>query len=284
MILVQVFMSGLSLSGYYALLAVGFALIFATLRIFHIAHAAVFAMAGYLVFLMHRVWEQPLVPAMLVAVVLAAIVGLLIDRFVYQPVLSRGGGLFSVFISSLGVTLVFESIFLVSSRGNLSVARQGNLEVVNLGLMSFRIFDVIVIGLVLILYGLLYLWLMRTRTGLEIRALTDNSGLARVVGVDIARTRVVVFVVASALAGLAGAFTAYDTGMVPDTGSKLLFITMVAVIFGGTRNVLLGSLTGSLILGLITAFAGYYRPEWVTVTVFVMLIMLLVLRPRGLFG
>jgi branched-chain amino acid transport system permease protein len=284
MILVQVFMSGLSLSGYYALLAVGFALIFATLRIFHIAHAAVFAMAGYLVFLVHRVWGQPLLLAVILAVGLAAITGLLVDRVVYQPVLKKGGGLFSVFIASLGVTLVFESLFLVASRGNLSVARQGNLEVVNLGILSFRIFDVVVIGLVLALYGLLYFWLMRTRTGLEVRALTDNSGLARVVGVDIGRTRVMVFLVASALAGLAGAFTAYDTGMVPDTGSKLLFITMVAVIFGGTRNVLLGSLTGSLILGLITAFAGFYFQEWVTVTVFALLIALLVLRPRGLFG
>jgi branched-subunit amino acid ABC-type transport system permease component len=59
---------------------------------------------------------------------------------------------------------------------------------------------------------------------------------------------------------------------------------MVAVIFGGTRNVLLGSLTGSLVLGLITAFAGFYFQEWVTVTVFALLIGLLVLRPRGLFG
>jgi branched-chain amino acid transport system permease protein len=284
MILVQVFMSGLSLSGYYALLAVGFALIFATLRIFHIAHAAVFAMAGYLVFLVHRVWGQPLLLAVILAIAASAAAGLLVDRVVYQPVLKKGGGLFSVFIASLGVTLVFESLFLVTSRGNLSVARQGNLEVVNLGILSFRIFDVVVISLVLALYGLLYVWLMRTRTGLEIRALTDNSGLARVVGVDIGRTRVMVFLVASALAGLAGAFTAYDTGMVPDTGSKLLFITMVAVIFGGTRNVLLGSLTGSLVLGLITAFAGFYVQEWVTVTVFALLIALLVLRPRGLFG
>ena len=284
MILVQVFMSGLSLSGYYALLAVGFALIFATLRIFHIAHAAVFALAGYLVFLVHRVWGQPLLLAVIMAIAVAAVAGLLVDRVVYQPVLKKGGGLFSVFIASLGVTLVFESLFLVTSRGNLSVARQGNLEVVNLGILSFRIFDVVVISLVLALYGLLYVWLMRTRTGLEIRALTDNSGLARVVGVDIGRTRVMVFLVASALAGLAGAFTAYDTGMVPDTGSKLLFITMVAVIFGGTRNVLLGSLTGSLVLGLITAFAGFYVQEWVTVTVFALLIALLVLRPRGLFG
>jgi branched-chain amino acid transport system permease protein len=284
MILVQVFMSGLSLSGYYALLAVGFALIFATLRIFHIAHAAVFAMAGYLVFLVHRVWGQPLLLAVTLAVIVAAVAGLLVDRVVYQPVLKKGGGLFSVFIASLGVTLVFESLFLVASRGNLSVARQGNLDVVDLGIFSFRIFDVVVIALVLVLYGLLYFWLMRTRTGLEIRALTDNSGLARVVGVDVGRTRVMVFLVASALAGLAGSFTAYDTGMVPDTGSKLLFITMVAVIFGGTRNVLLGSLTGSLVLGLITAFAGFYFQEWVTVTVFALLIALLVLRPRGLFG
>src|SRR5262245_18249281 len=103
MILVQVLMSGLRLSGYCALLAVGFALIFATLRIFHIAHAAVFAMAGYLVFLIHRVWGQPLLLAVIVAVTLAALAGLLVDRVVYQPVLKKGGGLFSVFIASLGV-------------------------------------------------------------------------------------------------------------------------------------------------------------------------------------
>jgi branched-chain amino acid transport system permease protein len=79
-------------------------------------------------------------------------------------------------------------------------------------------------------------------------------------------------------------FTAYDRGVLPDTGISLLFVTFVAVLLGGTRNVLLGSLVGSLVLGLVTAYAGFFAPQWVTISVFAILILLLIARPRGLFG
>jgi branched-chain amino acid transport system permease protein len=282
--LAQVFISGLSLSGYYALLAVGFALIFATLRIFHIAHAAVFVTAGYVVYFLHRLNGVDLLLSGFVAVATAGVVGLLVDRVVYRPILRRGGGLFSVFIASLGVTLIFESILLVVTKAILAVARTGNLDTVTVAGIAIRYLDMAIVAVVLALYATLYVWLMRTRTGLEIRALTVNPALANVVGVEIDRTRTIVFGVASLLAGLAGVFTAYDRGMLPDTGFSLLFITMVAVILGGTRNVLLGSLVGSLVLGLVTAYAGYLAPSWVTISVFAILILLLIARPKGLFG
>src|SRR5919198_2774935 len=99
--LTQVLIGGLSLSGYYALLAVGFALIFATLRIFHIAHAAVFVTAGYVLYFLHRVNQLDLFASAMAAIACAGILGLLVDLAVYQPILKRGGGLFSVFIASL---------------------------------------------------------------------------------------------------------------------------------------------------------------------------------------
>src|SRR5918912_1245749 len=127
--LTQVLISGLSLSGYYALLAVGFALIFATLRIFHIAHAAVFVSAGYALYFLHRVYNLDLWLSGILAVALAGVLGLLVDRVIYQPILKRGGGTFSVFIASLGVALIFESVFLVTTKAILAVARVENLGI-----------------------------------------------------------------------------------------------------------------------------------------------------------
>jgi branched-chain amino acid transport system permease protein len=282
--LTQVLIGGLSLSGYYALLAVGFALIFSTLRIFHIAHAAVFVSAGYTLYFLHRVLGIDLFVSAALAIVGAGALGWLIDRLVYQPILSRGGGLFSVFIASLGVALIFESVLLLLTKAILAVARTETLAVLSLGGLAIRVLDLTIVGVILALYAGLYAWLMYTRTGLEIRALTVNPTLASVVGVEVARTRTIVFLVASVLAGLAGVFTAYDRGVLPDTGISLLFVTFVAVLLGGTRNVLLGSLVGSLVLGLVTAYAGFFAPQWVTVSVFAILIVLLIARPRGLFG
>jgi branched-subunit amino acid ABC-type transport system permease component len=282
--LTQVLIGGLSLSGYYALLAVGFALIFSTLRIFHIAHAAVFVSAGYSLYFLHRVLQMDLLISAAIAIIGAGALGWLIDRIVYQPILKRGGGLFSVFIASLGVALIFESVYLLLTKAILAVARTETLAVLNVGGLAIRVLDVTIVGVSLALYAGLYAWLMYTRSGLEVRALTVNPGLASVVGVEIDRTRTLLFLVASVLAGLAGVFTAYDRGVLPDTGISLLFVTFVAVLLGGTRNVLLGSLVGSLVLGLLTAYAGFFAPQWVTVSVFAILILLLIARPKGLFG
>lgn len=284
MALLQVLISGLSLSGYYAVLALGFGMIFATMRIFHIAHAAVFGLAGYMFFLFHRVYGIDLWLSGAVSLVIAAVAGLAVDLGIYRPLQRRGGGTFSMFIASLGLVLVFESIALMLTKGTLSVARAGALAPVTIGPVSFRWFDVEVVVPVAILYAGLYLGVMRTRIGLEIRALADNAGLAGVVGINTDRTRTAIFLGASALAGLAGIFTAYDSGMVPTSGLDLLFITMVAVIVGGSRYLFMGALGGSLIMGVVTAFAGFLFPAWVTVIVFGMLILLLIVRPNGLFA
>jgi len=127
-------------------------------------------------------------------------------------------------------------------------------------------------------------WLHRTNIGLEVRGLTDNPQLAAIVGVDVGRTRNAIFLVASALAGLAGVLVTYDTGLEPSIGFKMLFIGVVAVILGGTRRILLGTIVGASCLGLLTAFAGFFFPEWITSTIFAIMIVLIILRPQGILG
>ena len=277
-------MIGLGLAGYYALVAIGFALIFATVKVFHIAHGTVFLAGGYVFFIFHRLLDFPIVWSGVAGVLAASALGLAIDKAIYLPVLRRGGGLFSVFIASLGIALVFDSLFLVWTKGIASVARVGNLQILEAGGIVVRLIDLLSIVAVVVVCGALYLWLHRTGTGLRVRALRDNEPLAAVVGVDIGRTRNAIFLVASALAGIAGVFTAYDTGITPETGLRVLFIGVVAVTLGGIRNLLLGTIVGSLSLGILTAYAGFLFPTWVTLSIFLMMILLLLFRPQGIFG
>ena len=280
----QVLAIGLGLAGYYALVAVGFALIFATLRIFHIAHGTVFITAGYVFFLLHRVQGIGVFPSGALAVAVAALLGLAIDKAVYLPVLRRGGGMFSVFIASLGVSLIFEAGFLAYTKGVVSVARTDMLDILTAGPVAVRSLDLAVLAVVAVVYALLYLWLHRTKVGLEVRGLTDNGSLAAVVGVNVDRTRTHIFLLASALAGVAGVLTAYDMGIGPETGRRTFFVAVVAVILGGLRNLLLGTIIGSVALGILTAYAGFFFPEWVTFSVFITMILLILIRPQGLFG
>ena len=282
--LLQVLSIGLGLAGYYALVAVGFALIFATLRIFHVAHGTVFIIAGYTFFGLHRLLGFDVFLSATAGIASAALAGLAIDKIVYGPVLRRGGGMFGVFIASLGAALIVEAGFLAWTKGVVSVARTGMLDIFVVGDVVLRALDFGIFALVAAAFGALYLWLHRTDTGLEVRGLTDNADLATVVGVDVRRTRNSIFLVASALAGLAGVLTAYDTGLVPSSGFKTLFIGVVAVILGGVRNILLGTIVGAACLGLLTAFAGFFFPEWITFTIFLIMIVLIIVRPQGILG
>src|SRR3954466_6820580 len=108
----QVFSTGLGLAGYYALVAAGFALIFATLRIFHVAHGTVFIIGGYTFFGLHRLLGVDVFASAIAGIACAGIAGLVIDKIIYGPVLRRGGGMFGVFIASLGAALIVEAGFL----------------------------------------------------------------------------------------------------------------------------------------------------------------------------
>jgi branched-chain amino acid transport system permease protein len=282
--LIQVFSTGLGLAGYYALVAVGFALIFATLRIFHIAHGTVFIVGGYVFFALHRLLGLNVFASAAAGVACAGLAGLAIDKIVYAPVLRRGGGMFSVFIASLGATLIVEAGFLAWTKGVVAVARTDMMDIVIIEDIAVRIFDIGILALVAATFAALYFWLHRTNTGLEVRALTDNADLAAIVGVDVRHTRNAIFLVASLLAGLAGVLTTYDTGIEPSTGFQILFIGVVAFILGGVRHILLGTLVGAACLGLLTAFAGFFFPEWIVSATFFIMIVLIIFRPQGILG
>jgi len=209
--------------------------------------------------------------------------GLLVDKTIYVPISRRSGGMFTAFIASMGVALVFEAIYLIWFYGVPSVARIQTLTSFTLGSMKLRWID-ITFGIIgSFVYLCLYIWLFRTNNGLTIRGLADNATLGSIY-FDAAQIRKRVFFVGSGLAGLGGIITAYDSGVTPVQGMDALFVSIVALIVGGMGNVVLGTLVGGMVLGVVKVFSSYFFPKWFHFFVFSTLVLSVIIRPEGLVG
>ena len=282
-VFLQLFTNGLSLGILYGIIALGFGLIVTTTGVFHIAHSATFLMGGSIFFILFRSLSIPLAVSIAITLVGAALLGLTIDKTIYLPITRRGGGMFTVFIASLGVSLIFEALVLLLFHGIPIVARIDNLTSFSLGSINIRWLDVIISVIGFIVYLCIYLWLFRTKMGLAIRGLADNPTLSSFF-VDAAQFRSVVFMVGSAWAGLGGIIAAYDSGITPTQGFDALFISIVALIVGGMRNVVLGTLIGGMTLGLVKVCSGYFVPQWFYFFVFLTLVLSIIIWPEGLVG
>lgn len=281
MFVLQLLINGFSLGITYGIIAVGFALIVTTTGVFHIAHSATFLMGGYLFFIAIKQIGAPLWVSGMIALIAASAFGLAVNRVIYIPISSRGGGMFTVFIASMGIGLAVEAIYLILFHGVPSVARVQTLTLFSLGPTNIRLLDVVCTLIGLLIYLCLYLWLYRTKIGLAIRGLADNVTLASIF-VEAGQIRNAVFAVGSALAGFGGVITAYDSGITPNQGFDALFVGIVALIVGGMGNVVLGTLVGGLILGIVKVFSAYFFPKWFHFFVFSTLVLSVILRPKGL--
>lgn len=283
MFFIQILVTGFSLGITYGIIAIGFGLIVTTTRIFHIAHSATFLTGGYLLFILVRMLNIPLVLSVVIALVGSAILGLAVDKAIYVPIRRRGGGVFTAFIASMGVALVFEAIYLICFYGIPSVARAHTLTSFTLGTIRLRWIDVTFAAIGSFVYFCLYIWLYRTKKGLRVRGLADNASLGSIY-FDAAQIRNWVFIAGSVLAGLGGMITAYDSGITPIQGMDALFVSIVALIVGGMGNVVLGTLVGGMVLGVVKVFSSYFFPKWFHLFVFSTLVLSVVIRPEGLVG
>ncbi len=281
MFFLQLLINGLSLGITYGIFAVGFGLIITTTGIFHIAHGAIFLTGGYLFFISIKFFGASLLGGIVISIFGAIALGLAVDRLVYRTVSRYGGGMFTIMIVSMGIALLFEAIYMLSFRGLPSVARVEILTFFSLGPATIRWLDVI-IGIVgSLIYFCLYIWIYRTNMGLAIRGLTGNAILASIF-IDTNRIRYALFAVGSALAGFGGAITAYDSGITPVQGFDALFIGIVALVVGGMGNLVLGTLVGGIILGIVKVLSAYFFPRWFYVIVFSVLVFSIIIRPEGL--
>lgn len=280
----QLVINGIVAGALYALVALGFALIFGCTRHFHIAHAAVMATAAYLTFALSERTELPLAVAAVIGLAAATLLGVVVLRLIYLPLERRGGQGFVLFLVSLGVLILVENGFtLWLGAGTLRVDLGGALKrPVDLGSVSLTTMQLILVAVAAAAFAGLRLLLRRTGLGTDIRALAANAELVRILGRSPERITTAVYALASVIAGLVGVYQVADTGIAPGVSTNLIIFAFVAVILGGIGSVG-GAFAAAMLLGLLQNVSQLVIPsEWSISVVFLCFLVLITLLPSGL--
>ena len=265
------------------MLALSFWVIFAVTRTFHLAHVAVLNSAAYTVFAVMVLLEWPLVAAIPMAAVTAVLLGVLTERFVYQPIRRHGAEGLVLFVSSVAVLLVAQAVLaLLFGEASRGVTRTVPAAVLRTESMAIGLFDVLNVTLALILGGVIALVMRRSRWGQSMRAVQENSELARFFGFDVPRIFRWSFAIGSLLVVAPATLLALRNGVNPNLGFTPVLIAIIAVIAGGTDSQL-GAMLAGFLLGLLQNIPLLWlQAEWQTVVTFSALFVILLIRPSGL--
>ena len=295
----QLTVDALTLGSVYALIALGYTLVYGVLKLLNFAHGDVFMVGTFIGFGVLQLLggtSNPMVPiwALLLLVTLAgmagcAVLGVVIERFAYRPL--RNAPRIAPLISALGV-----SFFLANSMQLLFGATPRNYDTFSLsnGALYLRGFDIgnvrvpllriITISVAFVLMGVLWFLVNRTRMGKAMRATSFDPEAATMMGVDIDRVIVFTFVLGSALAGAAGVMFALRVPTQVSIGFVAGLKGFTAAVIGGIGSIP-GAMAGGLLLGFTESYAqGYLSTKWSDLIVFSLLIGFMIFRPQGLLG
>ncbi len=284
MLAFELIMQGLVQGSIYALIAVGLTLVYGLLRILHVAHAGRFTLGGYFGVLITNATGS-LGLAIVVAMVTVGVLGMLIYRFCYEPILARPP--YVALIASIGLFIALEEVFrLVFGPYGISYAAPPLTASVALASMNLKQAEIMVMAGVIVLVGGLALLAQRTRIGIAWRATVTDPAMAQSFGVDVIKVRYLNFFIGSALAAAAGVMVALLNNLVePTMGSVPSYKALAIIVLGGLGDVR-GTLIAALALGVVESFGTIYLGAILDrdAIAFVFLILVLMIRPQGLFG
>ncbi|MDY0091928.1 MAG: branched-chain amino acid ABC transporter permease [Candidatus Vecturithrix sp.] len=286
--LAQQVINGLILGSMYALVAIGFSLIYGIIRLINFAHGDVVMIGAFVTLGLMQFARVPFVLIALTVLVAGGTVGLLIERGAFRPM--RGAPQVTGFISSLAVSIMIQNVgilFLTAQPRNFSFPDYLQ-KVVNISSVSFRMVDAVIMSAALVLMIGLLVLVNHTRLGIAMRATAENLDVARLMGININRTILAAFVIGSGLAGIAGLMWGGKFGQIdPLLGYVPGLKSFVAAVIGGVGSIP-GAMVGGFLLGLAEVlFVGLLPPIYSAYRdafVFSTLIIILLILPNGLFG
>lgn len=280
----QTGLNGLTVGSIYALGAVGLTLVYGILKLVNFAHGDFLTFGAYMAFVVNVSWGVPLIVAIVVAMALTALLGLLFERTMWGPMRARRAGLLQLLLMSIGLAFLIRygiQFFAGSGIRTLDVNTTATVEFVGLTLGRTELIVIVVGVAVLVAVGLL---LRLTLVGKRMRALADDLDLAEVAGIDTRRVVLITWLFAGALAGLAGVLAGAITNVRPELGFGLLLPIFAAVIVGGIGDAY-GALIGGIVLGLVIEWSTLVVDfRWKVAVGFGVLILVLLVRPQGIFG
>lgn len=284
MLYFELFVQGLIQGSTYAIIAVGLTLIYGLLRVLHVAHAGLFTLGAYLgVTLANQ--TGTLWSGIIAAPVVCGIIGMIIYRLVYEPILHKPP--YVALIASIGLYIGMEEIFrLVFGPFGLTYRALPWQNLVEVFGIHFKICQIITVIINIVLLGLLAWIAQYTRLGTGWRATVDDPEISACFGIDPKKVRYLVFFTGSALASVAGILVSVMRNLVePTMGAVPSYKSLAIIVLGGLGNVL-GTLIASLVLGVIESFGTIYIGDLMDrdAIAFAFLIAVLMIRPTGLFS
>lgn len=279
----QIVVNGLVIGGVYALVAIGYALVYGVLRLINFAHGGVFTVGAFSGLVLIGWLNLPLAIAMPAVALAGALLGLAIERVAYRPV--RGAPLLIQLITAIGVAMIIENAVAAAFGSDArNLPPDVTSSTVYGGAMGVSVTGVQLLIVVMSGALLLFIWwlVMRTPVGRAMRAVADDPEGAVTVGINSNRVISVAFVLGSAMGALAGMVVSMDVGCDPYMGTVVGFKAFTACVLGGIGR-LSGAVIGGIAIGVFeNLVAGFVSTEYKTAIVMAVLVMLLLFRPSGM--
>ncbi len=274
--------TGLALGAVYALLATGLSLIFGMLTVVNFAHGAFFMVGAffgvYFLGATGNFWFS-----LLLTPLVCGTVGLLVERFLVRPLYGRGIDYPLLLTFGLSYVLIDAMRFMFGIEGLPSSTPAALRGATDLGFGHFPTYRLFLIAATALLIGALWLFIEKTRYGLIIRAGARDPEIVRVLGIDVATVWLMVFAIGTAIAGLAGALAAPTRAVNPEMGITVLAESFVVTVVGGMGS-LPGAVVAGLLVGVVFSMTSLFAPELAELSIFVLMAVVLLVRPLGLFG
>jgi branched-chain amino acid transport system permease protein len=293
-VIIDQIINGLTIGGIYALIALGYTLVYGILFMINFAHGEIFMFGSFggfaaLTYFVNSGFADThpglsIVAAFLAAMVISAILGALLERIAYRPL--RNAPRLAPLISAIGASIFLQNVMMLIIKARMQVypdiIQEEFLEFGRYSISYFQLF--IISGSVLLMVGL-YLFIQKTKTGKAMRAVAEDRNAASLMGIDVNRIILITFVLGSALAAAAGVMVGiYYTQINHMMGFIPGIKAFTAAVLGGIGNVP-GAMLGGYFLGLAEAFGVLFMPaEYKDVIAFGLLVLVLIFRPRGILG
>ena len=279
--------NGISLGSVYAIIALGYSMVYGIAKMLNFAHGDIIMVGAYIVFCVMVYLKLPALLAVICAVAVCTLLGMIIERLAYKPL--RQSASLAVLITAIGVSYFLQNAAMLIWGSNpkvfSSVFDVGNLRLLN-GELVISSETMLTIAANIVIMVALTLFTGKTKMGKAMRAVSEDKGAAELMGINVNRTISLTFAIGSALAAIAGALLCSTTNpnLVPTTGSMPGIKAFTAAVFGGIGSIP-GALIGGLLLGVIEILGkAYISTELSDALVFAVLIIVLLFKPAGLLG
>jgi branched-chain amino acid transport system permease protein len=282
--IVQAVWGGALFGAVYGLMALGLTLVWGAVRLLNLAHGAIFVVGAYAAYWAVSSLHLPILVAAPFGVLVAAAFAYVMHMIFIRPVIGKVGFDNSTLVATVGISIAVSAAALLIFNPEYKVVPPVLSGATILAGVQITYQGVLVIVTSLALFGVVHLFLTYTRHGMAIRAVSQNAEAASLMSIPVVQTYGIVIAISGGLAGLAGVLLAPTFFLNPQSGFNPMIQALIVTIFGGLGSIR-GALVAGFVLGIFEAFVEvFYGVSWAQPGVFILIILMLIVRPNGLFG